>query len=125
MMAVPTTKIVSVCPTLQKIPVQAARLILFCRLTMVVTAITWSGSVACRMPRKNPMAMMERKLIIYRCTSQITYILKKWETKNAAARMRSRKKYAAEGACAPQDQSPARVPVPQKPGTINMQLEVK
>ena len=48
----------------QKMPVNAARLTLFWRLTMVDTAITWSGSVAWRMPRKNPMAIMERKLII-------------------------------------------------------------
>src|SRR4051812_12983245 len=30
---------------------------------MVVTAITWSGSVAWRMPRKKPTAMMENKPI--------------------------------------------------------------
>jgi hypothetical protein len=29
-----------------------------------VTAMTWSGSVAWRMPRKNPTARMDRKGII-------------------------------------------------------------
>src|SRR5581483_10471110 len=32
---------------------------------MVLTAITWSGSVAWRMPRKNPMAMMDSKPIMF------------------------------------------------------------
>src|SRR6266478_4418426 len=34
------------------------------RLTMVVTAMTWSGSVAWRMPRKKPSAMTESRVII-------------------------------------------------------------
>src|SRR2546425_2077539 len=34
------------------------------RLTIVVTAMTWSGSVAWRIPRKKPSAMMESKVII-------------------------------------------------------------
>src|ERR1700682_2655300 len=32
---------------------------------MVVTAITWSGSVAWRIPRKNPTARMESKVTMY------------------------------------------------------------
>ena len=63
MIAAPTTKIVNVCPVPQNTPIHAAFEILRSRLTMVVTAITWSGSVAWRMPRKNPRAMMERKAI--------------------------------------------------------------
>src|ERR1700704_3029802 len=34
------------------------------RLTMVVTAVTWSGSVAWRMPRKKPRVIMESRVII-------------------------------------------------------------
>src|SRR5579864_7042032 len=48
----------------QKMPVIAAFSRLRWRLTIVVTAITWSGSVAWRMPRKNPTATIERKLIM-------------------------------------------------------------
>src|SRR5260370_42672356 len=33
------------------------------RLTIVETAITWSGSVACRIPRKNPMVRMASPLV--------------------------------------------------------------
>src|SRR5260370_41796545 len=33
------------------------------RLTIVDTAITWSGSVACRIPRKNPMVRMASPLV--------------------------------------------------------------
>ena len=65
MMALPTAKIVSVCPMPQYTPTMAELARLRCRLTMVVTAMTWSGSVACRIPRKNPSAMMEKKLTIY------------------------------------------------------------
>jgi hypothetical protein len=32
---------------------------------LVVTAMTWSGSVAWRIPWKNPTARMERKLTMY------------------------------------------------------------
>src|SRR5579871_114926 len=58
----PTAKIVRVCPTPQNAPVIAARLSWRWRVTMVVTAITWSGSVAWRIPRKNPTAIIEKKL---------------------------------------------------------------
>src|SRR6267154_2222804 len=44
---------------------RAAWRILRWRLTIVVTAMTWSGSVAWRMPRKNPRAMMDSKVPIY------------------------------------------------------------
>src|SRR5436309_7780127 len=40
-----------------------------CRLTIVVTAMTWSGSVAWRIPRKKPRAMMENKVTIYSQTA--------------------------------------------------------
>src|SRR5215470_9576505 len=46
------------------------------RLTIVVTAITWSGSVAWRMPRKNPSAIIERRLTITRFLYQGPRILK-------------------------------------------------
>jgi hypothetical protein len=45
---------------------KAAWLTLLWRATIVVTAITWSGSVAWRMPRKKPKATMESKLITAR-----------------------------------------------------------
>jgi len=34
------------------------------RLTMVETAMTWSGSVAWRMPRKKPIARMANPLVM-------------------------------------------------------------
>ena len=40
----------------QSAPISAAPAVVRCRETMVATATTWSGSVACRMPRKNPSA---------------------------------------------------------------------
>ena len=64
MMAEPTTKMVRVCPMPQKMPVRAAFSRLRWRLTIVVTATTWSGSVAWRIPRKNPTAIIDRKLIM-------------------------------------------------------------
>ena len=36
------------------------------RLTIVPTAITWSASVACRMPRKNPRTTTEKRRSIMR-----------------------------------------------------------
>ena len=48
-------------------PIKAACRMLRWRLTIVVTAMTWSGSVAWRMPRKNPRAMMEMRVIILFC----------------------------------------------------------
>ena len=50
----PTRKIVSVCPRPHSNPIVAELLTDFWRLTMVVTASTWSGSVECRIPRNNP-----------------------------------------------------------------------
>ena len=58
--AVPTAKIVTVCPNPQKAPIRAARASFGWRVTIVETAMTWSGSVACRIPRKNPTASIER-----------------------------------------------------------------
>jgi hypothetical protein len=89
------------------------------------------------------MAMMERKLIIgfsrlcfvkpaassnptaeWRWTNQITYILKKWKIEDhpgaeclfvdSSLKLSDQvNAIRGEGVCAPQDQSPARVPVPQ------------
>jgi len=44
--------------------VNEASLIVQWRATIVVTAMTWSGSLAWRIPRKKAGAMMESKLII-------------------------------------------------------------
>ena len=57
----PTTRIVSVWPTPQSAPIIAAPPVVRWRVTMVVTAMTWSGSVACRMPRKNPSTDSARR----------------------------------------------------------------
>jgi len=38
----------------QNMPIRPALLMLRCRLTIVLTAMTWSASVAWRIPRKNP-----------------------------------------------------------------------
>ena len=46
MIAPPTARIVSVCPSPQSTPVHAAARTERWRLTIVVTAMTWSGSVA-------------------------------------------------------------------------------
>src|SRR5439155_25331742 len=54
MIAPPTATMVKVWPMPQSTPMSAAAPTRRCRATMVVTAITWSGSVACRMPRKKP-----------------------------------------------------------------------
>jgi hypothetical protein len=45
-------------------PISPAFTIERSRLTIVDTAITWSGSVACRIPRKNPIARMANPLVI-------------------------------------------------------------
>jgi len=66
MMAVPTTKIVKVWPIPQKIPVSAAfSTVCAGGLRIVVTPQShgqdrWRG----RIPRKNPTAIMDRKLIM-------------------------------------------------------------
>src|SRR6266581_3599163 len=46
MIAAPTTTMVSVCPIPQRIPIRSAARSVRCRVTMVLTAMTWSGSVA-------------------------------------------------------------------------------
>src|SRR5438445_9444376 len=66
MMAAPTIKIVIVWPTPQRTPIHPARESVFSRLIIVDTATTWSGSVACRMPRKNPMPRISKALVIAR-----------------------------------------------------------
>src|ERR1700683_2532073 len=50
----PTKKMVSVCPNPHSSPIAAERRTDPCRLTMVDTATTWSGSVEWRIPRNNP-----------------------------------------------------------------------
>src|SRR5258708_6432594 len=63
-MAAPTARIVSVWPKPHKTPIHAALAMERSRLTMVETAMTWSGSVACRIPRKKPIARMANPLVI-------------------------------------------------------------
>src|SRR5207249_7337322 len=60
--AAPTRTIVIVWPMPQSMPMSDAWRIDRCPLTMVLTAITWSGSVACRIPKKKPTAMTARKV---------------------------------------------------------------
>src|SRR5712664_3502776 len=62
-MAAPTATMVSVWPQPQRIPMRPALAIERSRLTIVDTAITWSGSVACRIPRKNPIARIASPLV--------------------------------------------------------------
>ena len=54
MMAIPTTSTVMVCPSPQMAPMKVPCRNRSLRLRMVVTAITWSASVAWRMPSRNP-----------------------------------------------------------------------
>ena len=54
MIAAPTASTVSVWPSPHTMPTRLAAVRRRSRLTMVVTAITWSGSVACRIPISNP-----------------------------------------------------------------------
>ena len=61
MIAPPTATMVSVWPMPQSTPISAAAPTRRCRATMVVTAITWSGSVACRMPRKKPRRRIDTR----------------------------------------------------------------
>jgi len=51
-------------PTPQRTPIHPARESVFSRLIIVDTATTWSGSVACRIPRKNPMPRIRSPLVI-------------------------------------------------------------
>jgi hypothetical protein len=62
--AEPTMRIVIVWPNPQSAPISAAGRMLLWRLAIVVTAMTWSGSVAGRMPRKKPSARMESSGVI-------------------------------------------------------------
>src|SRR5580658_8611672 len=64
MIAAPTNRIVMVWPTPHRIPIRPACRMLRCRLTMVVTAMTWSGSVAWRMPSRNPTPITVSKFTI-------------------------------------------------------------
>src|SRR5882762_545618 len=73
--AAPTARIVSVWPRPHKIPMKAALAIERSRLTMVETAMTWSGSVAWRIPKKKPIARMANPLVMVlaascRCVSR-------------------------------------------------------
>src|SRR5579862_197752 len=60
--APPTTNTVSEWPMPQRPPIQAARAKLRSRVTIVVTATTWSASVACRRPRRKPRIPAESAL---------------------------------------------------------------
>jgi hypothetical protein len=60
-MARPASTMVTVWPRPHRTPTRAALPSFRSRLTMVVTAITWSGSVAWRIPRTNPKSAMGRK----------------------------------------------------------------
>ena len=61
MMAPPTTRIVSVCPIPQAAPISAEPRSERCRLTIVAIAITWSASVAWRIPRNKPSRSNEAR----------------------------------------------------------------
>src|SRR6185503_757631 len=61
-MAPPATRIVAVWPMPHSTPIRAAVRRRRSRLTMVPTAITWSGSVAWRIPRKNPRTARGRSV---------------------------------------------------------------
>src|ERR1700693_1865164 len=63
-MAAPTATMVMVWPQPQRMPMSAAFGMERSRLTIVETAMTWSGSVAWRMPSRNPMVKMARPLVI-------------------------------------------------------------
>jgi hypothetical protein len=54
MIAMPTVVTVSECPIPHHRPVSSAGRSPRCRETIVVTATTWSASVACRMPSTKP-----------------------------------------------------------------------
>src|SRR6266498_1906871 len=47
-----------------RLPMRAALQALRCRLTIVATAMTWSGSIACRIPRRSPSRMIGRLAIV-------------------------------------------------------------
>ena len=63
MMIPPTSMIVIVCPSPQAAPIIAEPRTERWRLTIVAIATTWSGSVACRMPRKKPRTRREKTLV--------------------------------------------------------------
>ena len=60
MIAAPTAMTVTVCPTPQAAPISAEPATLRSRLTIVAIATTWSASVACLIPRKNPSDRKEK-----------------------------------------------------------------
>ena len=62
--AAPTNQRVLVWPMPQSIPIKPARRMLRCRVTIVVAAITWSASVAWRIPSRNPTPITVSKLTI-------------------------------------------------------------
>src|SRR5256885_4986375 len=64
-MAAPTKRIVMVWPIPHRTPTSADFPIERSRLTMVETAMTWSGSVACRMPRRKPIARMANPAVMF------------------------------------------------------------
>src|SRR5437867_2921589 len=64
MMTPPTRTMVSVWPTPHRTPMTMPPRSVCCRVTIVLTAITWSGSVAWRIPRKKPRAMSESTVVM-------------------------------------------------------------
>ena len=63
MITAPTTTMVSVWPIPHTLPIRAALRIERCRLTIVPMAMTWSGSVAWRIPRKKPRETIDISVI--------------------------------------------------------------
>ena len=59
MSAPPTTKTVMEWPMPQSAPIHAARRMVRSRATIAVMATTWSASVACRSPSRNPSTAAE------------------------------------------------------------------
>src|SRR5713101_7857057 len=64
MITPPTRVMVTVWPMPHRLPIRAALQAVRCRLTIVATAMTWSGSIACRIPRSSPKRMMGRLAIV-------------------------------------------------------------
>ncbi len=59
--AIPAAVVVTVCPRPQKAPTSAPAPNRRVRATMVATATTWSGSVACWMPKSRPRSIADQR----------------------------------------------------------------
>ena len=64
MITAPTIVMVTVWPIPHRLPMRAAPHAVFWRVTIVATAMTWSGSVACRIPSSNPSTMIGRLVMV-------------------------------------------------------------